>query len=196
MDIRRQGPNPSPSDATCRAVAPGPKRYLRSDSRVAACAAITVLVLSACGPKAGNSANDVQVVNGLLVVQVNAYRDTVMESISRVLVQERIDLRRYEPENGIAESGFIDIAKYPAFFDPEIWDNRERLVKLRFFASRSDSTTLFQCEPLYNPHEVITDELDTARLRLVPQGHPGFAIAAALTRRIAAYAEGRAVASP
>ena len=196
MQILRQRPKRSLSDPPCPTKAPGSRRSSPHDVRVAALALIALLVVGACGPKAGQSVNDVQIVNGLLVIEVNAYRDTVMQSTSRVLMQERIDLRRYEPESGLAESGFIDLAMYPAFFDREIWDDTERLVKLRFYAFRKDSTTVFQCEPLYNPHEVVTDELDNARLRLVPISHPGFAIAAALTRRIAAHAEGRAVASP
>lgn len=166
------------------------------DGRIATLGLVALLTLNGCGPKTGEIGNDLQIQDGVIVVLVNAYRDTVMESTSRVLVQERIDLRRYEPETGIAESGFIDLARYPAFFDSEIWDARQRLVKLRFFATSRDSTTVFECEPLYNPHEIVTDELDSARLRRVPQGHPGFAIAAAITRRIAAHAERRAVASP
>lgn len=185
-----------PTAAECLTEARDSRRPPLSNRRIAGFALLALLTVSACGTKADQTANDLQIYDGMIVVVVNAYRDTVMESTSRVLMQERIDLRRYEPESGIAESGFIDLAKYPAFFDSEIWDNTERLVKLRFFAARRDSTTVFQCEPLYNPYEVITDELDSARLRRVPLGHPGFDIAAALTRRIAAHAEGRAVASP
>ncbi len=129
------------------------------------------------------------------MVVVSASSDTVLASISRVLMQEGIALRRYEPESGLAESAFIDLARYPGF-DPEIWDNTERFIKLRFYASPMDSTTLLVSEPLYNPYEVFTFESDYTRLRPVPPGHPGFDIATAFTRRIAAHAEGRAVTAP
>lgn len=153
-----------------------------------------VVLLAACGAR--GTQNELAVQGDGIVVLVEAMLDTVMASTSHVLAQERIALRRYEPETGYAESGFVDLARYPAFFDPELWDATERLVKLRFYAERQDSSTLFRCEPLYNPYEVITDEIDRARLIPVPQGHPGFEIATALTRRIAAHAEGRAVAAP
>lgn len=161
----------------------------------ATCAAASLALLAACGPKAGEAGPQLEVQDGRIVVAVQAPSDTVFESITLVLVQERIALRRFEPENGLAESGFIDLARYRDF-DRELWDDTERLVKLRFLASSSDSTTTFVCEPLYNPYEVVTDEADFTRLRLVPLGHPGFDIAVALTRRIAAHAEGRAVTRP
>lgn len=164
--------------------------------REAAIAAPLLTVLAACGPKAGQSGHQLTVRDGKIVVVVEALPDTVLTSISHVLAQERIALRRYEPEDGFAESGFIDLAAYPSFFDRNLWDDTERTIKLRFHASGQDSTTVFVCEPLYNPYEVITHETDYTLLRPVPPGHPGFEIAAALTRRIAAYAEGRAVAAP
>ncbi len=196
MYIQRHLQWQPPIAAECLTDARDSRRPSLGHPRIAGFALVALVVVSACGTKAGQTGNDLQIHDGIIIVEVNAYRDTVMQSTSRVLMQERIDLRRYEPESGIAESGFIDLAKYPAFFDSKIWDNTERLVKLRFLAARGDSITVLQCEPLYNPYEVITDELDNARLRRVPLGHPGFDIAAALTRRIAAHAEGRAVASP
>lgn len=154
------------------------------------------VLFGACSARGGGTQNEVAVQEGGIVVLVGARLDTVMQSASHVLAQERIALRRYEPDAGFAESGFIDLARYPAFFDRELWDATERLVKLRFYAEGQDSSTFFRCEPLYNPFEVVTDEIDRARLIPVPQGHPGFEIATALTRRIAAHAEGRVVASP
>ncbi len=150
---------------------------------------------AACGFKPGGS-GDIEVQDGRIVALVTAPLDTVFTSTSQVLAQERIALRRYEPDNGVAETGFIDIAAYPAFFDRELWDDTERLVKLRFLASARVTTTVLICEPYYNPYEVITDEADFTQLRLVPQGHPGFDVAAALTRRIVAHAEKRAVTAP
>lgn len=157
--------------------------------------ALLLALITGCGFRPG-SAGDIDVQGGRLVAEVKAPLDTVFTSTSQILAQERIALRRYEPENGVAETGFIDIAAYPAFFDRELWDDTERLIKLRFLASSKDSTTVLVCEPYYNPYEVITDEADFTQLRLVPQGHPGFDVAAALTRRIAAHAEKRAVTAP
>ncbi len=180
----------------CRASGPGTLRRCsrRTVRRVAATAAGLAL-LSACGPKAGNSGPELTVEDGKILTAVTADVETVFASTRHVLVQERIFLRRYEPESGFAETDFIDLASYRDF-DRELWDNTERLVKLRFYASAADSTTVLVCEPLYNPYEVVTDESDSSRLRLVPFGHPGFDIAAALTRRIAAHAQGQAVTRP
>ena len=141
------------------------------------------------------SENEVEVRDGRIILMVGARSDTVLASASHVLMQERIALRRYEPEEGLAESGFIDIGQYRDF-DSEIWDESDRLIKLRFYATVKNSKTFLVCEPLYNPYEIVTHESDYTRLRLVPPGHPGFNVAVALTRRIAAYAEGRAVTAP
>ncbi len=158
--------------------------------------AVFLVMLTACGPKGGGPLGEVSVREGKIVIVVAALPETVFESASHVLLQERIPLRRYEPDRGLIETGFIDLARYPAFFDREIWDETEQFMKLRFRGSRADSSTVFVCEPLYNPYEVRTGETEFGRLRLVPPGHPGFDIAVALTRRIAAHAEGRAVAAP
>ena len=153
-----------------------------------------LLLLGACGPKAGEpGAIDVQ--DGKIVVVIAGSRESVFEAASHVFVQEGIDLRIYLPESGLMETSFIDLARYP-IFDPEIWDATERLVKLRFRAADAGEKTTFVCEPLYNPYEVFTGETEYGRLRLVPPGHPGFEIAALLTRRIAALTEGRAVSLP
>lgn len=167
-----------------------PARYLRGISLAA------LLVASACGPKTEEPDVELQIWDGLITAEVKAGVDTVMQSTSRILVQEGLKLQRYQEEAGIAESSFIDLANYPSFFDKDLWDPRERMVKLRFYASQGDSTTLFQCEPLYSPSQIITDEADAALLQRVPAGHPGFQIAALLTRRIVAQAEGRVVAWP
>ncbi len=161
---------------------------------VAPLAALLLLPAVACGPKAGEP-GQIEVRNGKIVIVIAGSRDSVFAAASRVLVQERIDLRVYLPEQGQLETGFIDLAQYPGF-DPEIWDATERLVKLRYTATDLQESTVFICEPLYNPSEVFTGETDYSRLRLVPPGHPGFQIAASLTRRIAAMVEGRAVTSP
>jgi hypothetical protein len=158
-------------------------------------AATTLALTAACAPKGDDTLSDLMYDNGRVMVLVRAQLDTVMEATSRVLAQERIALRRYDPETGEAESGFIDIAAYRDY-DPELWDDTERMVKLRFHAAPQDTTTLLVCEPLYNPYEIITHETDYSRLRPVPIGHPGFDVAASLTRRIAAYAEGKAVTRP
>lgn len=173
----------------------GRGRGLREIAQTGFVPLLALVVFGACGPRGGGSGIELGTRNGKIYVLVHALPDTVMVSTSHVLAQERIALRRYEPESGYAESGFLDIARYSSF-DPEIWDDTERLIKLRFYASVRDSTTLFECEPLYNPYEVVTEEIDNARLRQVPAGHPGFDVAAALTRRIAAHAEGKAVTAP
>ncbi|UCF18527.1 MAG: hypothetical protein JSU87_11320 [Gemmatimonadota bacterium] len=160
--------------------------------------ALTVTALGfalACGPK-GDSGNGLTISDGRIFAEVRAPRDTVFASASRIMAQERIALRRYEPRNNIAETGFIDLAAYPNFFDQTLWDDTERMIKLRLHTDVQDSITVLMCEPYYNPYEVVTHETDFTRLRLVPPGHPGFAVAMALTRRIAAHAEGRAVAAP
>ncbi len=149
----------------------------------------------ACGPKSGEG-NGVTVSDGRIFAEVKALRDTVFTSASRIMAQEGIALRRYEPQNNIAETGFIDLAAYPNFFDQTLWDDTERMIKLRLYTEVQDSVTILMCEPYYNPYEVVTQEIDFTRLRLVPPGHPGFSVAMALTRRIAAHAEGRAVAWP
>ena len=159
----------------------------------------TTLVLAFAGACAQRTGNDLEVRGGRIFLTVESSLDTVFAAASLVLNQEQIDLRIFQPERGLLETSFIDLARYTRF-DPEIWDATERLVKLRYHAERRDSKegarTLLVCEPLYNPHEVITGETDYTLLRPVPPGHPGFDIASLLTRRIAAHAERRAVASP
>ncbi len=150
----------------------------------------------ACGPKAGESGQGLTVSDGRIFVLVEAPKDTLFTSLSQVMAQERIALRRYDPDNDVAETGFIDLAAYPNFFDQTLWDDTERMIKLRLQTEVQDSGTVLMCEPYYNPYEVITHETDFTRLRLVPPGHPGFEVAMALTRRIAAHAEGRAVTAP
>lgn len=152
------------------------------------------LIFVGCGPKAGEP-GQIEVRGGKIVIVIEGSKDSVFAAASHVLVQERIDLRVYLPEQGELETGFIDLAQYPTF-DPEIWDATERMVKLRYSAAVMEGSIVFICEPLYNPSEVFTGETDYSRLRLVPPGHPGFQVAASLTRRIAAMVEGRAVTSP
>jgi hypothetical protein len=162
-------------------------------------AGLTVVLAAlalACGPKAGESGNGLTVSDGRIFVLVEAPKDTLFTSLSQVMAQERVALRRYDPDNDIAETGFIDLAAYPNFFDQTLWDDTERMIKLRLQTEVQDSAIVLMCEPYYNPYEVVTHETDFTRLRLVPLGHPGFEIAMALTRRIAAHAEGRAVTAP
>lgn len=157
--------------------------------------AAALALLAACGPKAAQPGDRLFISGSRIIAMIAAPRDTVFDSASQVFVQERIQLRRFQVEDGLIETDFIDLARYPSF-DPEIWDATERLVKLMFDASGGDSTTVLICEPLYNPYEVFTGETEYARLSPVPPGHPGFDIAAALTRRIAAHAERRVVTAP
>jgi hypothetical protein len=150
----------------------------------------------ACGPRAGDNGNSLTVSGSRIFVEVKAPRDTLYTSLSQIMAQERIALRRYDPDGDIAETGFIDLAAYPNFFDQSLWDDTERMIKLRLQTEVQDSAVVLMCEPYYNPYEVITHEIDFTRLRLVPPGHPGFQVAMFLTRRIAAHAEGRAVTAP
>jgi hypothetical protein len=152
------------------------------------------LVLGACGPKSEDSVGQVRIEDGVIVVGIEAPLDTVFGAASRELQKERIDLLVFSLDDQFIETRFFDIAQYPAF-DPELWDDEERMVKLFFRAETDDEITTLTCEPVYNPNEIFTHETEYGRLQIVPISHPGFEIAMTLTRRIAAAAEGKAVAS-
>ncbi len=154
------------------------------------------LVLGACGAKNPDDTATIQVRGGKIYANIASSKDSVFEAASRVLVQERINLRVYLPQEGILETGFFDLARFPNRFDREIWDDNQRLIKLRCRAEQREEHTVLVCEPLYNPHEIVTQETDYTLLRPVPPGHPGFDVAVRLTHRIAAQAEGRTVTPP